>query len=148
ERKGSVVGVTSIAGFKGLPARTGYSASKFAMNGFLDTLRTEHLYDGLHVMTFAPGFTASNVRYSALTADGSRQGETPRAEDRMMTARDVARHMLRGIIKRKDFVILTPIGKATVLLSKFFPRLVSRLEYRMMANEPDSPLRPRREAGK
>ena len=148
ERKGSVVGVTSIAGFKGLPARTGYSASKFAMNGFLDTLRTEHLYDGLHVMTFAPGFTASNVRYSALTADGSRQGETPRAEDRMMTAREVARHMLRGIIKRKDFVILTPVGKATVFLSKFCPRLVSRLEYRMMANEPDSPLRPRREAGK
>jgi short-subunit dehydrogenase len=148
ERRGSVVGVTSIAGFKGLPARTGYSASKFAMNGFLDTLRTEHLYDGLHVMTFAPGFTASNVRYSALTADGSRQGETPRAEDRMMTAREVAHHMLRGISKRKDFVILTPIGKATVFLSKFCPRLVSRLEYRMMASEPDSPLRPRREAGK
>ncbi len=62
QSKGSVVGVTSIAGFKGLPARTGYSASKYALNGFLDTLRTEHLYDGLHVMTFAPGFTNSNVR--------------------------------------------------------------------------------------
>lgn len=140
ESKGSVVGVTSIAGFSGLPARTGYSASKFAMNGFLDTLRTEHLYDGLHVMTFAPGFTSSNVRIAALSADGTPQGTTPRAEEKMMTARDVALAMLKGIRKRKDFVILTTMGKATVWLSKFFPRFVSRLEYRVMAKEPDSPL--------
>ncbi|HNW23069.1 MAG TPA: SDR family oxidoreductase [Bacteroidales bacterium] len=140
ESKGSVVGVTSIAGFRGLPGRTGYSASKFAMNGFLDTLRTEHLYDGLHVMTFAPGFTSSNVRVAALTADGTPQGATPRAEEKMMTARDVALYMLKGIRKRKNFVILTTIGKATVWISKFFPQFVSRLEYRVMAKEPDSPL--------
>ena len=54
ESKGSVVGVISTAGYKGLPGRTGYSASKFAINGFLDTLRSEHLYDGLHVMIYAP----------------------------------------------------------------------------------------------
>ncbi|MDD2538230.1 MAG: SDR family oxidoreductase [Bacteroidales bacterium] len=141
QNKGSVVGVTSIAGFKGLPARTGYSSSKFAMNGFLDTLRTEHLYDGLHVMTFAPGFTASNVRVSALTADGSPQGQTPRAEEKMMSARSVAQKMLKGIRKRKDYVILTPLGKATVWTSKFFQRFVSRVEYRMLSKEPDSPLR-------
>jgi len=141
ESKGSVVGVTSIAGFKGLPARTGYSASKYALNGFLDTLRTEHLYDGLHVMIFAPGFTSSNVRVSALTADGTSQGKTPRAEEKMMSAHSVALQMLKGIIKRKDTVVLTPLGKLTVLMAKFFPRFVSRIEYRMMAGEPDSPLK-------
>ena len=52
ENKGSIVGVISTAGYKGLPGRTGYSASKFAINGFLDTLRSEHLYDGLHVMIY------------------------------------------------------------------------------------------------
>ncbi len=140
ESKGSVVGVTSIAGFKGLPARTGYSSSKYAMNGFLDTLRTEHLYDGLHVMTFAPGFTSSNVRVSALTADGTSQGKTPRTEEKMMSAQSVAIHMLNGIIKRKDTVVLTPLGKLTVFMAKFFPRFVSKMEFRMMANEPDSPL--------
>ncbi len=140
ERKGSVVGVTSIAGFKGLPARTGYSASKFAMNGFLDTLRSEHLYDGLHVLIFAPGFTASNVRFSALTADGSPQGETPRKEEKMMSADTVARYMLRGLRKRKDLMVLSPLGKAAVLVNKFFPKFVSRMEYKMMKAEPDSPL--------
>ena len=139
--KGSVVGVISIAGFKGLPARTGYSASKFAVYGFLDTLRVEHLHDGLHVMIFAPGFTASNIRNVALTADGTRQGETPRDEDKMMSAEEVARRMLVGIRKEKAQIILTPIGKITVLLNKFFPRLVDRLEYDYMKKEPGSPLK-------
>lgn len=139
--KGSVVGVISIAGFKGLPARTGYSASKFAIYGFLDTLRVEHLHDGLHVMIFAPGFTTSNIRNVALTADGSKQGETPRDESKMMSAQEVAIRMVKGIKKRKSEIILTPIGNLTVWLNKFFPRLVDRLEYNYMKKEPDSPLK-------
>ena len=141
EAKGSVVGVISIAGFKGLPARTGYSASKFAIYGFLDTLRIEHLHDGLHVMIFAPGFTTSNIRNVALTADGSQQGETPRDEDKMMSAEEVASRMAKGIIKRKSQIVLTPIGNLTVWLNKFFPRLVDRLEYNYMKKEPNSPLK-------
>ena len=141
EAKGSVVGVISIAGFKGLPARTGYSSSKFAVYGFLDTLRVEHLHDGLHVMIFAPGFTASNIRFTALTADGSAQGETPRDEGKMMSAEAVANRLLKGVYKRKRQIVLTPIGKLTVWLNKFFPRLVDRLEYMYMKREPDSPLK-------
>ncbi len=141
ETKGSVVGVISIAGFKGLPARTGYSSSKFAIYGFLDTLRVEHLHDGLHVMIFAPGFTASNIRFTALTADGSAQGETPRDEGKMMSAEAVAERLVKGVYKRKAQIVLTPIGKLTVWLNKFFPRLVDRLEYQYMKNEPDSPLK-------
>ena len=141
EAKGSVVGVISIAGFKGLPARTGYSSSKFAIYGFLDTLRVEHLHDGLHVMIFAPGFTASNIRFTALTADGSAQGETPRDEGKMMSAEAVAERLVKGVYKRKAQMVLTPIGKLTVWLNKFFPRLVDRLEYMYMKREPDSPLK-------
>ncbi|MEF9931876.1 MAG: SDR family oxidoreductase [Bacteroidales bacterium] len=139
--KGSVVGVISIAGFKGLPARTGYSASKFAIYGFLDTLRVEHLHDGLHVMVFAPGFTTSNIRNVALTANGTTQGETPRDEAKMMSAEEVARRLVKGIIKRKAQIILTPIGNITVWLNKFFPRLVDKLEYNYMKKEPNSPLK-------
>jgi len=139
--QGSIVGVISIAGFKGLPARTGYSASKFAIYGFLETLRIEHLKDNLHVMIFAPGFTASNIREEALVSDGSHQGETPRDESSMMRAEECVKHLIKGIQKRKSQVILTPIGKLTVLLNKFFPRLVDRLEYNYMKKEPDSPLK-------
>ena len=141
ETKGSVVGVISTAGYVGLPARTGYSASKFAVRGFLETLRIEHLYDGLHVMIFAPGFTTSNIRNVALTADGSPQGETPRKEERMMSAERVARIMARGIYRRKTHMVLTPLGKVTLFANRRLPRVADKLEYRMMANEPDSPLK-------
>lgn len=146
ESKGTVVGVISVAGFKGLPGRTGYSASKFAVYGFLDALRVEHLYDGLHVMLFAPGFTASNIRKSAMTADGSPQGESPRDEGKMMTAEQCARHMLSGIRRRKRRMVLTLLGKITVFFNKFSPGFVDRVEWRVMAREPDSPLR--RESGR
>lgn len=92
-------------------------------------------------MIFAPGFTASNIRFRALTADGTPQGETPRNEEKMMSADNVARHLVNGVYKRKREVILTPIGKLTVMLNKFFPSLVDRLEYRFMKDEPNSPLK-------
>ena len=59
QSKGSLVGISSVAGIHGLPGRTGYSASKFAMTGFLETIRVENLKKGLHVMVACPGFTAS-----------------------------------------------------------------------------------------
>lgn len=139
--KGSIVGVTSVAGFVGLPCRTGYSSSKFALNGFLETLRAEHLYDGLHVMTFAPNFTASNVRLAALTADGSPQGKTPREEDKMMSAERCAQLMLRGLRQKRNQMVLTPLGKITVNFFRVaMPGLTRRTEYKMMLKEPDSPL--------
>lgn len=142
ESKGSVVGISSIAGFVGLPGRTGYSASKFAMHGFLETLRCENLKTGLHVLIAAPGFTASNIRKTALTADGSQQGETPRKEDKMMTAEEVAKHLYRAILKRKRTLVLTFVeGKLTVFLKKMFPSLLDQMAYNHMAKEPDSPFK-------
>ncbi len=139
--KGSVVGISSIAGFIGLPGRTGYSASKFAMHGFLETLRVENLKNGLHVLIAAPGFTASNVRKSALTANGSQQGETPRKEENMMSPEKVAGYIIKAIKKRKRTLILTFVeGKLTVFLSKIVPGLLDKLSYNHMAKEPDSPI--------
>ncbi|MGZ5303924.1 MAG: SDR family oxidoreductase [Bacteroidia bacterium] len=138
--KGSVVGISSIAGFKGLPGRTGYSASKFAMNGFLETLRIENRKKGLHVLICAPGFTASNIRNTALTKEGKAQSESPRDEAKMMQPEEVAQHLIHAIEKRKPTLILTTMGKLTVLLNKFFPRFIDKMAYKEMAKEPDSPL--------
>jgi short-subunit dehydrogenase len=142
QTKGSLVGIISIAGYIGLPGRSGYSASKFAMRGFLDTVRTENLKKGLHVLVAAPGFTASEVRKTALTASGSQQGETPRNEEKMMSAEECARHIVHAVQKRKRQLILTFIeGKLSVFLSKFFPTLIDRLTFNHMAKEPDSPFK-------
>ena len=139
--RGSVVGISSVAGLHGLPGRTGYSASKYAMTGFLETLRIENLKKGLHVMIACPGFTASNVRFSALTADGSQQGETPRDEAKMMTAEEVARIVARGILRRKRLCLMEIEGRATHFVKKFAPAFLDRMFYLVMSREPDSPLR-------
>ncbi|MCB0804749.1 MAG: SDR family oxidoreductase [Bacteroidales bacterium] len=141
QTKGSIVGVSSIAGYKGLPGRTGYSASKFAMHGFLEVLRIENMKKGLHVLIACPGFTASNIRKSSLVADGSQQGESPRAEAKMMSSDEVATRILLAIHKKKHRLVLTTNGILTVTLNKFFPRLMDRMVYNHMAKEPDSPIR-------
>jgi short-subunit dehydrogenase len=141
QSKGSVVGVSSIAGFKGLPGRTGYSASKFAMNGFLDTLRIENLYTGLHVMIVAPGFTTSNIRKVALGSDGRMQDESPRDESKMMPAKVVARKIIRGIVhKRRNLIITFWEGKVFILLHRILPKLIDKLAYKSFAKESNSPL--------
>lgn len=138
--RGSVVGISSIAGIKGLPARTGYSASKFAMEGFLEALRIENLISGLHVLTVRPGFTASNIRNTALTADGSIQGESPRDEGRMMSAETCARLIVEALDKRRAQLTLTTEGRLLRWVNFFLPRLADRLVYKALAKEKNSPL--------
>ncbi len=141
KNKGSVVGISSIAGFRGLPARTGYSASKFALQGFLEVLRTEMLYKDVHVLTACPGFTASNIRKSSLTADGSAQGESPRKEEKMMSSEECAEHIYKATLKRKKYLILTMQGKLTVFLNKWFPGWMDKMVYKVMAKEANAPMK-------
>lgn len=140
--KGSVVGIISVGGHIGLPGRTGYSASKFAVRGFLQTIRVENLKTGLHVLIVAPGFTSSEIRKSALNAQGGKQGETPRNESGMMSAEECAAHIYKAVRKRKRELVLTFVeGKLTVFLAKHFPGFVEKMSYKLFAKEPDSPFK-------
>jgi short-subunit dehydrogenase len=139
KQKGSIVAVSSIGGLMGLPGRIGYSASKFAINGFMESLRTENLKTGLHVLMAFPGFTASNIRNTALAANGSLQGESPRTEEKMMTAEEVAREIYVAISKRKNKIVLTSQGQSMVLINKYFPKWLSKQIFKVMAKEPGSP---------
>jgi short-subunit dehydrogenase len=121
ERKGTIVGVSSIAGYRGLPGRSGYSASKFAVNGWLEAVRTELMDDGVNVMWVCPGFTASNIRNAALNNKGNSQGESPMNEAELMSSEECATHILKAIEKRKRTLVLTFTGKRTVFMNKFFP---------------------------
>jgi short-subunit dehydrogenase len=140
KNQGSVVGISSIAGFRGLPGRTGYSASKFALNGFLEVLRTELLKTGVHVLTACPGFTASNIRKRALNAEGKHQGESPREEENMMSAEECAEHIYNATVNRKRTLILTTQGKLAVFLNKWLPSLADKMVYNVMAKERNAPI--------
>ncbi|MEY3507440.1 MAG: hypothetical protein RIR44_672 [Bacteroidota bacterium] len=127
KNKGTIVGVSSIAGYRGLPGRSGYSASKYAVNGWLEALRTELLESGTNVMWVCPGFTSSNIRNAALNSKGESQGESPMDEGAMMSSEECATHIAHAIEKRKRTLVLTFTGKRAVFMNKFFPSLADKL---------------------
>ncbi|MEO6489267.1 MAG: SDR family NAD(P)-dependent oxidoreductase, partial [Ferruginibacter sp.] len=126
ERKGTIVGVSSIAGYRGLPGRSGYSASKFAVNGWLEAIRTELQDEGVNVMWVSPGYTKSNIRNAALDHNAEMQGNSPMNEDELMSPEECARIIIKAIEKRKRTLVLTFKGKQTVFMNKFFPSLTDR----------------------
>jgi short-subunit dehydrogenase len=139
--KGTVIAISSINGWRSTPARSAYSASKFAMQGFFESLRTEVMDRGVHVLVVCPGFTNSNIRNTALNAAGKSQGESPRNEQKMMSSEEVAEKTFQAAIKKKRDLILTRQGKLAVFLNKIIPSVLDRMVYNMMKKEPDSPLK-------
>jgi len=127
ERKGIILAVSSIAGYRGLPGRSGYSASKFALQGWLESIKTELMDSGVHVMWVCPGFTSSNIRNAALTKEGLEQGSSPMDEGTMMSAELCSQRILNAIEKRKRTIIMTFTGKRAVFMNKFFPKLTDKL---------------------
>lgn len=132
---GTVVGISSVAGFQGLPGRSGYCASKFAMEGFLSSLRLENHGTGLNVLIVNPGYTESNVRSAALTAEGKQQGSSPRDEKKMMSSEECADHIYRAVKARKKRIVLTSQGKLAYWLSKLLPNFVDAMSRKAIEKE-------------
>ncbi|MFZ2341196.1 MAG: SDR family oxidoreductase, partial [Bacteroidales bacterium] len=126
-QKGTIIGMSSITGLTPLPGRTGYAASKHAMDGFLNTLRLENQSKGLHVLIVHPNFTTSNIRKFALDKNGIPQIELPRDEAKMMSAEKVARIIALATINRDKDLVLTYQGKFFVWLHKNFPGISDRI---------------------
>jgi short-subunit dehydrogenase len=127
ERKGTIIGISSVAGYRGLPSRSGYSASKFALQGWLEAIRTELMDSGVNVMWVSPGYTTSNIRNAALDQDGNPTGESFMDESSMMPAEEVATHILKAIENRKRTLVLTFTGKRAVFMNRFFPSFTDRM---------------------
>ncbi len=138
--RGSLVSITSVAGRHGMPGRTAYSSSKFAIHGLMETIRIENIKKGLHVLTFAPGFTATNVRNHALTADGREQGASPRKEKKMMTPEQVAGKIYKGVKRRRRDMVLSWEGQITMLTKHLYLAwIVDRIYFNQLSKEPGSP---------
>lgn len=131
QQKGAIVGISSAAGYRGLPGRSGYSASKFALQGWLESLRTELMDSHVHVMWVSPGFTTSNIRNVALNSKGEQKGENVLDESKLMSAETCARHILHAIAKHKRSLVLTFEGKLITFINKLFPSLADRIVHRV-----------------
>ncbi len=122
----AIVNISSIAGKRGIPARSEYSASKFAVQGFSEALRAEMARFGIDVLVVSPGLTQTNFSQNML----EQKARMPMDHLRGMTAEAVARATLRAIERGQNEVCLTLQGRLIVLVSRFFPRLADRIAAR------------------
>jgi short-subunit dehydrogenase len=122
----AVVNVSSIAGKRGIPARSEYSASKFAVQGFSEALRAELAKDGIDVLVICPGLTQTNFSHNML----EQKAKMPLDHLRGMTAEQVALATLRAIESGRHETCLTFQGKLITTISRFFPRLADRIAAR------------------
>jgi NAD(P)-dependent dehydrogenase (short-subunit alcohol dehydrogenase family) len=136
-RQGTIIAITSIAGFAPLVGRTAYAASKHAMMGFFDSLRTEVGELGVDVLTVAPSFTATDLDAKALAGDGQVRDPGKTMIGRAQTPETVATAIVQAMQKRKRRLILAPIGHASWWVSRLAPDLYARLmRRRLLADYP------------
>jgi short-subunit dehydrogenase len=122
----AVVNISSIVGKRGLPGRSEYSASKFAVQGFSEAVRSELARLGIDVLVINPGLTQTNFPQNMVERKSRLQVDHLRG----MTAARAAELTLRAIARGTDEVTFTARGKLFVLLSRLFPRLVNRIATR------------------
>lgn len=126
-RAGMVIVIESLAGVAPLLGRTGYCASKHALHGLFTSLRAELRGRGLHVMLVCPGFVQTNLQTRALGADGQVTTHPQSLVGRPTSASSVADAVYRGALKRRNLLVLTPVGKLSYWLSRLAPVVYERL---------------------
>jgi short-subunit dehydrogenase len=122
----AIMNISSIAARRGIPARSEYSASKFAVQGFSEALRAELSKDNIDVLVVSPGLTQTNFSQNMLEQKALLKMDHLRG----MTAEAVADATLVALAKGKAETTLTLQGKLLVLVSRFLPRLADRIAAR------------------
>ena len=135
QTRGSIVAVSSLAGLIGVPGRTAYSATKFAMTGFFEALRAELKTAGVSVTTAYPGVVATQIRYRGFNASGAPAGASGLKEDGAMSTEECARLILDGMARRQREVVMTSRGKLGRFLKLIAPGKVEAMALAALKDE-------------
>jgi short-subunit dehydrogenase len=128
QKRGHIVVISSVAGKFGVPMRSGYSATKFALHGFFEALRAEEERNGVHVTMVCPGYIRTDISFSALRGDGRKHAKMDSELAYGMPADECARQILQGIgRKKKEIVVAGVREKSLVYVKRFFPTLLARM---------------------
>jgi short-subunit dehydrogenase len=138
-RSGHLVVISSIAGKFGVPLRSGYSASKFALYGFYEALRAEEGRNGIRVTMVCPGFIRTGISLSALKGDGSRHAKMDQELAHGMPVEQCARQILKAVAREKEDVCVGAAReKGLVYLKRFFPGLLTKMISRGGSGQPST----------
>ncbi len=130
-----IVAVSSLAGLVGVPGRSAYSASKFAMGGFFECLRSELKGAGVGVTLAYPGVVATRIRHNGYNAKGEAAGVSGLKEDGAMSVEEAARLILQGMQKRQREVVMSAKGKLGRWMKLIAPSLVEKMALAALKNE-------------
>jgi short-subunit dehydrogenase len=124
ESHGRIVAISSLAGKTGVPLRSGYSASKFALSGFFETLRIELAHYGVSVTIIFPDFVQTETRLKAFGQDGNLLIRSPVREGKVMNVEDAGKIILKAVAKRKRQEIMSTRGKIGMWVKLIAPSLI------------------------
>ena len=133
--RGQIVAVSSLAGLMGVPGRTAYSASKFAMTGFFEALRAELKPAGVSVTLAFPGVVATQTRHRGYNAAGQPAGTSGLKEDQAMPVEACARMILTGMARRQREVVMEPRAKIGRFLKLLAPGVVEKMALHALKDE-------------
>lgn len=135
QARGRIVAVGSLAGLVGVPGRTAYSASKFAMTGFFEALRAELKPAGVSVTIAYPGTVDTRIRYRGYNAQGRPAGKSGLKEDDLMSVEECAHLIVEGMDHRRREVVMTTKGKIGRFLKLVAPGVVEDMALKAVKEE-------------
>lgn len=135
QSRGLVVAISSVAGYTPLIARTGYAASKHALHGLFESLRTEVVDDGIDVLLVCPSFIATRIDRNALGATGGAAAHAQVVVGQPLDARDVAEQILAACERSRRLLLIGRTARAAWWLSRFAPALYERIMARRLRAE-------------
>lgn len=120
---GQIIVISSMAGLMGYPWRSGYNASKHALQGYFETLQTEQPIPRLYTTLVCPGRIHTPITYSAITADGTPFGKMDPHQAKGLSVAFCARHILKAMHKRKKVVLIAREERILLWFKRYFPPL-------------------------
>jgi NAD(P)-dependent dehydrogenase (short-subunit alcohol dehydrogenase family) len=136
--RGLIVAVSSVAGYTPLIARTGYAASKHAMHGFFESLRTELAPAGVDVMMVCPSFIATRIDRNALGGDGQPVRHAQVTTGDPLSADRVAERIVAGAERSRRLLLVGRTAWQAWWVSRLAPRLYEKLMARRLKGELES----------
>ncbi|CAH0996010.1 Putative oxidoreductase SadH [Emticicia aquatica] len=127
QKSGQIAITSSLSGKLATPMRSGYCASKHALHGFFDALRSEVYQDNIGVTLICPGYIRTNISLNAVSADGSKFGKMDDNQANGMLPEECAKRIVDAIAKNKQEVYMGGKEVLGVYLKRFFPKLLSKI---------------------
>jgi short-subunit dehydrogenase len=135
QSKGRLVAVASLAGLFGVPGRTAYSGTKFAMVGFFEALRTELMGSGVSITIAYPGVVATDIRYRGFNAAGEAAGKSGLDESGAMSVEECARLIIDGCEARQRDIVMSAKGKLGRWIKLLAPGMLDRMALKALKKE-------------